>query len=157
MKTITTQDIVNQLNATGYNYFGEKPRAFGDRIQFGRTYVRHEGGKLTNNKEGKARALTIGWPAVEACENAVKEIEAKREAEEAAKAAVPQHPIKVAKAANSAKIGQCSRSLGAMLDYVPESVVAKLTSSELAEMLDAMWRACQDAKAIAGKENEDLA
>ncbi len=157
MTTITAQDIADQLNASGYDYFGDKARAFGNRIQFGKGFVRWENGKLTNNKEGKARALTIGWPAVEACEKAVAEIEAQREAESAAKAAVPQNPIKVAKAVAASEIGNCPRSVDAMLSYVPRSVIAKLNSSELAELMDAMWRACQDAKAIAQKESGSLA
>lgn len=149
MKNITTQEIADQLNATGYNYFGDNARAYGDTIQFGRGFVRYENGKLSNNRQGKARALTIGWPAVQACENAVNEIKARMEAEAAAKAAVPQHPIKVAKAVGSANIGQCPRSVGAMLDYVPAAVITKSSSSDLAELLDAMWIACQDAKSIA--------
>ena len=77
--TITAQDIADHLNSTGYDYFGDRARAYGNRIQFGRGFVRYEYGKLTNNKEGRARALTIGWPAVEACEKALAEIKAARE------------------------------------------------------------------------------
>ena len=87
MTSITTQDIANQLNASGYDYFGDRARAFGNRIQFGKGFVRWENGKLTNNKEGKARALTIGWPAVEACEKAIIEIEERQKANDAAKIA----------------------------------------------------------------------
>lgn len=73
---ITAQDIANRLNTTGYAYFGEKARAYNDRIYFGRDFVRYEAGQLSNNKAGHVRALTIGWAAVEACEKALAEIAA---------------------------------------------------------------------------------
>jgi hypothetical protein len=156
MKNITTQQITDQLNATGYNYFGDRPRAVGNLIMFGCSHVRLEGGVLSNNKPGKARAITIGWAAVEACKKAVSEIVAHRESEEAAKAVAPQHAIKVAKAASASEIGDCPRSVDAMLSYVPAAVISKVNSAELADLIDAMWSACQSAKAIAIKENEGL-
>ncbi len=60
--------------------------------------------------------------------------------------------IKINRALLKAKIGSYPSSASAMLDYVPLSVRDTLTSSQLAEMLDALWEACQAAKAIANRE-----
>jgi hypothetical protein len=71
---ITTQDIVRKLNEQGYNYFGDRPRAGADRIYFGRGYVLFDNGRLSNKRSGHARALTIGHPALEACELALAQL-----------------------------------------------------------------------------------
>lgn len=62
------------------------------------------------------------------------------------------HAIKINRALRLAGIGSCHGSAMAMLDYVPASVRAALSGAELGELLDALWRACQDAKALAARE-----
>lgn len=59
------------------------------------------------------------------------------------------HAIKIKRALRLSKIGACSGSALAMLDAIPASAVAGLPAKALAELLDAMWRACQEAKALA--------
>lgn len=62
------------------------------------------------------------------------------------------HTIKVNRALAQAEIGRNPASATHMLDYVPEALVAGLTARQLAAVLDTMWRACQDAKAIAARD-----
>lgn len=74
IKGMTAQEIADELNKSGYLYYGERARAWEgnnqSRIYFGRDFVTIlPDGTITNNKAGKARALTIGDPAVEAIEN----------------------------------------------------------------------------------------
>lgn len=60
--------------------------------------------------------------------------------------------IKINRAFAKSSIGAYPSSREAMLDYIPAGVIAALTSAQLADMLDAMWRACQDAKRIAAQD-----
>ena len=60
--------------------------------------------------------------------------------------------LKINRAYAKSKIGSYPASREAMLDYIPAGVVAALASQQLAEMLDAMWSACQDAKRIAAQD-----
>jgi hypothetical protein len=62
------------------------------------------------------------------------------------------HQIKVNRALRQSKIGKHPASASAMLRAVPNSVVAKVSSRELAEMLDAMWSLAEKSKAIANSE-----
>lgn len=76
IKGMTAQEIADELNKKGYSYFGERARAWEgstqSRIYFGRWYVIiTQYGTITNNKPGRARALTIGDPVVEAIEEVV--------------------------------------------------------------------------------------
>ncbi len=73
MNTIkTAEEIATAINASGNSYHGATARAWsGDtesRIYFGRDFVRIAAGQITNAREGKARALTIGHSAVELIE-----------------------------------------------------------------------------------------
>lgn len=60
--------------------------------------------------------------------------------------------IKITRALRKAIIGDCHESASAMLAAIPDSVIAALSSSQLAEMLDAAWRLSCTAKAIAERE-----
>lgn len=62
------------------------------------------------------------------------------------------HSIKINRAIEKSKIGNHPNSAAAMLGHIPSTAIAALTSAQLAEMLDAMWDACQEAKKIAEKE-----
>ncbi len=66
-----------------------------------------------------------------------------------------QHAIKIRRAYAAAGIGGCPQSRAAMLQYLPEEVVERLPSRELARMLDALWAACQDAKALGARDAID--
>lgn len=73
MKTTKTADqIASAINASGETYYGDRAKAWSgnteERIYFGRQYVRIIDGGITNAKDGRARALTIGHPAVEIVE-----------------------------------------------------------------------------------------
>lgn len=65
------------------------------------------------------------------------------------------HTIKIARAKTLAGIGPYHRSFEAMLAAVPASVVAKLSSRQLAELIDANWCLAQSAKALAEREAID--
>ena len=73
MNTIkTAEEIAAAINSTGKNYHGASARAWNgeteSRIYFGRDFVRIANGQITNLRDGKARALTIGHSAVELVE-----------------------------------------------------------------------------------------
>jgi hypothetical protein len=73
MNTIkTAEEIATAINASGNNHHGASARAWQgeteSRIYFGRDFVRIVSGQITNSREGKARALTIGHSAVELVE-----------------------------------------------------------------------------------------
>jgi hypothetical protein len=73
MNTVkTAEEIATAINASGNSYHGASARAWEgndeSRIYFGRDYVRIIAGCITNAREGKARALTIGHSAVELVE-----------------------------------------------------------------------------------------
>lgn len=62
---------------------------------------------------------------------------------------MPVSQIKIRRAMARADIGRYPGSATAMLDLIPTTVAATLTSAQLAIMLDAMWTACRRSKAIA--------
>ena len=68
--TKTAADIANELNAIGYEYYGETAKAWSGngfcRIYFGADFVTIKNGQVSNSKAGKSRAVTIGESAVEA-------------------------------------------------------------------------------------------
>lgn len=66
--------------------------------------------------------------------------------------ATASHQIKINRALRQSRVGANPSSAKAMLKAVPDSVVAKVSSNELAELLDAMWRLSQKSKAIAESE-----
>jgi hypothetical protein len=70
--TKTATEIATAINASGETYFGDTARAWQgeteSRIYFGRGFVRIVSGQITNAKQGRARALTIGQPAVDLVE-----------------------------------------------------------------------------------------
>lgn len=73
MTTIKPADeIATAINSSGQTYHGATARAWvgetESRIYFGRDFVRIVNGQITNSREGKARALTIGHSAVELVE-----------------------------------------------------------------------------------------
>lgn len=65
---------------------------------------------------------------------------------------IRNHSIKVNRALQSAAIGDCPRSAAAMLEAIPASVIARLTSREIAALLDANWRLALASKAQADRE-----
>lgn len=71
--TLTASDIATALNTNGFEYFGNRAKAWTggtvSRIYFGRDYVTIEAdGEVHNRVSGKARAKSIGWDAVDAVE-----------------------------------------------------------------------------------------
>jgi len=60
--------------------------------------------------------------------------------------------IKINRALRLSVVGRFPGSASAMLDRIPTPVIQALTSPRLAQMLDAMWDACQEAKGIAAHE-----
>jgi hypothetical protein len=60
--------------------------------------------------------------------------------------------IKIERALRKSRIGDYPSSAGAMLDAVPDTVVAALSSDQLAALLDALWHSCQLSKTIARRE-----
>lgn len=65
---------------------------------------------------------------------------------------VGRHEIKINRALRLAEVGRYPASASAMMDAVPASARANLTSQELAELLDAMWGVAERSKAIAARE-----
>ena len=65
---------------------------------------------------------------------------------------IMNHTIKINKALQKSQIGAFNESAGAMLEYVPKAALSQLNSDALANVLDALWTACQDAKSIQEKE-----
>jgi hypothetical protein len=62
------------------------------------------------------------------------------------------HQTKIHRALRSAAIGQFPASAEAMLEHVPACVVARLTGSELGELLDALWTCANRSKALHAAE-----
>lgn len=62
------------------------------------------------------------------------------------------HQIKLARARRLAKAARYPATYDAMLDYVPEAAVAKLTGAEIAAVVDALRATAIDAKALAARE-----
>ena len=60
--------------------------------------------------------------------------------------------IKVKRAFAKASIGTCPGSAADMLAAIPQSTISALTSTQLAELIDAMWAACQRSKALHARE-----
>lgn len=60
--------------------------------------------------------------------------------------------LKIKRALRLATIGNCPASAAAMLQAVPASVTKKLTSRDLATLLDANWRLAQTSKSLASRE-----
>jgi len=65
------------------------------------------------------------------------------------------HSTKINRARKASVIGDCPGSFAAMVDLVPASARATLTGRQIGELADAMWRACQQSKAIAAREAID--
>lgn len=66
--------IADVLNAAGYDYFGAKAKPWDGttfaRIYFGGDFLTIEkDGEIHNRKQGRARALSIGHPAVDAAQS----------------------------------------------------------------------------------------
>ena len=57
--------------------------------------------------------------------------------------------IKINRAMARARVGRYPGSARAMLDLIPATVAAALTSAQIAELLDAMWTASGASKALA--------
>lgn len=64
----------------------------------------------------------------------------------------PTHRTKINRAMALAEIGSSKASAEAMLRVIPESVIAKISGQELAQLLDAMWRLSQNSKDLAETE-----
>lgn len=60
--------------------------------------------------------------------------------------------IKLTRAAKVAKIGNYPSSFSAMAKFLPESVITKLSSREIADMIDEMWSLANNSKSIATDE-----
>lgn len=63
--------------------------------------------------------------------------------------------IKINRARKLSVIGNTPGSFYAMIERIPATVTGAITSRQLADMVDAMWAACQEAKALAAKEAID--
>lgn len=64
----------------------------------------------------------------------------------------PTNRTKINRAMALAEIGGDKASAAAMLRVIPESVIARVTGQQLAELLDAMWKLSQSSKEIAETE-----
>jgi len=62
---------------------------------------------------------------------------------------------KINRARKIAAIGDCHASFDAMLDAIPVAVIDRLSSRELAALIDANWRLARASKAI-GAARSDL-
>lgn len=62
------------------------------------------------------------------------------------------HTVKLNKALKKAQVGKYPRSAEAMVRHLPILAIETCTSSEIAAVLDAMYSACQEAKAIAERD-----
>ena len=60
--------------------------------------------------------------------------------------------IKITRAHKKSSIGDCPLSAQAMLESIPSQIIAKLTSDDLAALMDANWQLAQRSKAIALRE-----
>lgn len=69
--TRSATDIADSINATGETYYGSRAKGWEgeaeSRIYFGKEFVRilKPTGEITNARQGKARALTIGSSALD--------------------------------------------------------------------------------------------
>jgi hypothetical protein len=63
--------------------------------------------------------------------------------------------IKITRAIRKSHIADCPSSVMAMVDVVPMSVVGALSSAQLADLIDGLWRVCQTSKSIAEREAID--
>lgn len=61
--------------------------------------------------------------------------------------------IKINRAIAASAIGKFPASAAAMMSVIPAGVIASLLSRELANLLDALWDACQESKAIANRNS----
>ena len=57
--------------------------------------------------------------------------------------------VKISRASKMSAIGNCPGSYAAMLDAVPAAVLDALSSRQIATLVDAVWRACEQSKSIA--------
>lgn len=64
----------------------------------------------------------------------------------------PDQRLKFSRASSRSKVGRYPRTASAMASYIPEVAWAKLSSRELAELMDGLYQACNDAKRLAGDE-----
>lgn len=60
--------------------------------------------------------------------------------------------IKINRALKLSHVFRFPGSAGAMLDRIPEDVIEALSGARLAQLLDAMWDACQEAKGLAARD-----
>ncbi|MGR3590448.1 MAG: hypothetical protein ACU0B9_19895 [Limimaricola soesokkakensis] len=64
----------------------------------------------------------------------------------------PSHRTKIDRAMQLAEVGEQRTTAEALLRALPESVIARVTGHELAELLDAVWKLSQNS--IASAETE---
>ncbi len=64
----------------------------------------------------------------------------------------PSHRTKINRAMRLAKVGENRATAEALLRVLPESVIARVTGQELAELLDAVWKLSRNSKASAETE-----
>lgn len=62
------------------------------------------------------------------------------------------HNTKIRRALEKAAIGARPNSAAAMLGYIPETVIEKISSELLAELVDNIWGACVASKAVAQRQ-----
>ncbi len=60
--------------------------------------------------------------------------------------------LKINRALRQSRVGRFPASAAAMMERIPGEAVIALPSWALADLLDAMWDACQEAKGIANRE-----
>lgn len=63
--------------------------------------------------------------------------------------------VKVNRALALASVGRNPASASDMLAAIPQAIIAALTSRQIAELMDAMWHACQRSKALAAQDAID--
>lgn len=59
----------------------------------------------------------------------------------------PSYRTKINRAMRLAKVGENRATAEALLRVLPESVIARVTGHELAELLDTMWKLSQNCRA----------
>lgn len=64
---------------------------------------------------------------------------------------------KITRAIRKSTVGEFPRTFSSMLEYVPASAMAKLSSTEIAELVDAFWSCAQKSKYIAELELREAA
>ncbi|MCZ4260619.1 hypothetical protein O4G76_07160 [Limimaricola sp. G21655-S1] len=60
---------------------------------------------------------------------------------------LPSHRTKINRAMRLAKVGENRATAEALLRVLPESVIARVTGQELAELLDAVWKLSRNSRA----------